>query len=36
MYCPKCGQQQASDAVRFCSRCGFLLEGTAAVLATGG
>ena len=36
MYCPQCGQQQASDAVRFCSRCGFLLEGTAAVLATGG
>ena len=25
MYCPKCSQQQASDEVRFCSRCGFQL-----------
>ena len=25
MYCPRCGQQQASDSVRFCSRCGFRL-----------
>jgi hypothetical protein len=23
MHCPNCGQQQASDAVKFCSRCGF-------------
>ncbi len=22
MYCPKCGQQQVADNVRFCSRCG--------------
>jgi len=22
MFCPKCGQQQLSDEVRFCSRCG--------------
>jgi hypothetical protein len=36
MYCPQCGQQQVSDATRFCSRCGFLLEGVALVLATGG
>ena len=36
MYCPKCGQQQLSNDVRFCSRCGFLLEGVHAVLASGG
>ncbi len=22
MYCPKCGQPQSSDQIRFCSRCG--------------
>ena len=22
MYCPRCGQQQISDEMRFCSRCG--------------
>lgn len=36
MYCPQCGQQQVSDVTRFCSRCGFLLEGVIAVLAAGG
>lgn len=36
MYCPQCGQQQLSDAVRFCSRCGFLLEGVNVVLNSGG
>src|SRR6185295_9217018 len=36
MFCPQCGQQQVSDMTRFCSRCGFLLEGTTAVLASGG
>lgn len=25
MYCPKCSQQQVSDDMRFCSRCGFSL-----------
>jgi hypothetical protein len=25
MYCPRCSQQQASEEVRFCSRCGFQL-----------
>jgi len=35
MYCPQCGQQQVAD-VRFCSRCGFLLDGVAVVIATGG
>jgi hypothetical protein len=36
MYCPQCGQQQISDQVRYCSRCGFLLEAVAAVLASNG
>src|SRR4030095_72043 len=36
MHCPICGQQQASEETRFCSRCGFLLTGVAAVVATGG
>jgi hypothetical protein len=36
MFCPQCGQQQVSDVTRFCSRCGFPLEGTTAVLASGG
>jgi len=25
MYCPKCSQEQISDEMRFCSRCGFSL-----------
>jgi len=36
MFCPHCGQEQISDATRFCSRCGFLLTGTAAVLMNNG
>jgi hypothetical protein len=36
MYCPQCGQQQVSEVTRFCSRCGFPLEGVTAVLASGG
>jgi hypothetical protein len=36
MHCPKCGQQQISEEVRFCSRCGFLLEGVTRLLAGGG
>ena len=36
MFCPRCGQQQASDAVRFCSRCGFRLEVVSGLLSTGG
>jgi len=27
MFCPNCGQEQASESVRFCSRCGFRLNG---------
>jgi hypothetical protein len=36
MYCPQCGQQQVSGAVRFCSRCGFPLDGVIQLLASGG
>ena len=36
MFCPQCGQQQASDAARFCSRCGFQLGAVSNLLTTGG
>src|SRR5262245_26620643 len=36
MYCPRCGQQQATDSMRFCSRCGFAMEGTMHLLANNG
>ena len=36
MYCPNCGQQQISDEMRFCSRCGLALSGLAEWLARGG
>ena len=36
MHCPKCGQQQISEDTRFCSRCGLLLTGIAAVVANDG
>src|SRR5947209_8113358 len=26
MHCPRCGQPQVSNEVRFCSRCGFRLD----------
>lgn len=32
MYCPKCSQQQLSEELRFCSRCGFPLAGVALLL----
>jgi endogenous inhibitor of DNA gyrase (YacG/DUF329 family) len=35
MYCPKCGQQQISDEMRFCSRCGLALTELAEWLAGG-
>lgn len=35
MYCPNCGQQQSSDEMRFCSRCGIALSGLAEWLAGG-
>jgi hypothetical protein len=33
MYCPRCGQQQVSDELRFCSRCGCNLDGVKAFIA---
>jgi len=36
MFCPQCGQQQVSEAARFCSRCGFQLAAVSGLLATGG
>jgi len=36
MFCPQCGQQQVSDAARFCSRCGFQLAAVAGLLTTNG
>ncbi len=36
MHCPKCGQQQVSDEMRFCSRCGFSLGIVTELLVTGG
>ncbi len=36
MHCPQCGQQQVSDSLRFCSRCGFPLEGVLQLLGSGG
>lgn len=36
MFCPKCGQSQVSEEVRFCSRCGFPLSGVAGLLAANG
>jgi endogenous inhibitor of DNA gyrase (YacG/DUF329 family) len=35
MFCPNCGQQQVSDEMRFCSRCGLALTGLAEWLAGG-
>ena len=35
MYCPNCGQQQGSQEMRFCSRCGLALTGLAEWLAGG-
>jgi zinc-ribbon domain len=35
MYCPNCGQQQISDEMRFCSRCGLAFSGLAEWLAGG-
>jgi hypothetical protein len=35
MYCPNCGQQQVSEEMRFCSRCGLPLSGLTEWLAHG-
>jgi hypothetical protein len=36
MHCPDCGQQQISDEIRFCSRCGFPLSAVSQVVANRG
>ncbi|MBX3283463.1 MAG: hypothetical protein KF756_13435 [Acidobacteria bacterium] len=36
MHCPSCGQQQASEETKFCSRCGLPLSLVAEVVAQGG
>lgn len=36
MYCPKCSQQQISEEMRFCSRCGFPLGGITELIASDG
>jgi hypothetical protein len=36
MFCPRCGQQQQTDSMRFCSRCGFAMDGVMHLLAHGG
>lgn len=36
MHCPQCGQQQTPGEVRFCSRCGFPLDGVTELVARGG
>ena len=36
MYCPKCSQKQISEEMRFCSRCGFQMEGVIQLLANDG
>jgi hypothetical protein len=36
MFCPQCGQQQATGVIRFCSRCGFPLDGVIQLLGNGG
>jgi hypothetical protein len=33
MYCPRCGQQQVSEEVRFCPRCGLSLAAVPTLLA---
>jgi len=36
MFCPKCGQSQVADEVRYCSRCGFALGGVTQLVAHDG
>lgn len=36
MHCPRCGQQQVSEEIKFCSRCGFPLGLVSEILANGG
>lgn len=34
MFCPKCSHQQATESVRYCSRCGFQLDYVRELLAS--
>jgi len=36
MFCPQCSQRQISDEMRFCSGCGFPLEGVSQLIANNG
>lgn len=36
IFCPRCGQEQVSPEVRFCSRCGFVMNGIADIILKGG
>ncbi len=36
MFCPNCGQQQVTQEIKFCSRCGFPLGLVSEILAHGG
>src|SRR5215510_5748122 len=36
MYCPRCGNQPASDRMRFCPSCGFRLDEVVDLLARDG
>lgn len=36
MHCPRCGQQQISEEIKFCSRCGFPLGLVSEIISHGG
>ena len=36
MFCPRCGEERISQETSFCSKCGYLLTGTAELLEAGG
>lgn len=36
MFCPNCSEKQVSDGIKFCSRCGFLLEDVSEALKNEG
>lgn len=36
MYCPRCGQQQVTEEMKFCSRCGLPIAGLSSWVASGG
>ncbi len=36
MHCPRCGQQQVTEDIKFCSRCGFPLGLVSEIISHGG